>query len=111
MNWLSSARNQQLFNAASTVGLFVSAFSVGLLADKFGRKKVILSSSVICIAGILTQYFSKTVDMLFGGKLIGTFGFGLGHSLGPVYVAEIAPVKLRGVSLALIVRLSLRLSD
>ncbi|KAF4924043.1 Sugar transport protein MST3 [Colletotrichum viniferum] len=40
--------------------------------------------------------------MLFGGKLISTVGYGLGHTLGPVYVAEIAPDSLRGVCLILI---------
>jgi len=41
--------------------------------------------------------------MLFGGKLLSTFGFGLGHSLGPVFVAELAPTSLRGICLTLIV--------
>jgi MFS family permease len=101
---LISARDQQILNAATTIGLFVSAFATGFISDLVGRKKTILLAALLCVAGIVVQYFSLSIPTLFGGKLLGTFGFGLGHSLGPVFVAEMAPVKLRGVCLALIVR-------
>lgn len=98
-----TATDQQILNAATTIGIFASAFATGMLSDMLGRRRVIVVACFICIAGILTQYFSNTIPQLFGGKLLGAFGFGLGHSLGPVYVAELAPVKLRGVCLALVV--------
>ncbi|KAH8885619.1 general substrate transporter [Thozetella sp. PMI_491] len=97
-----SAKSQQILNAATTVGIFVSAWVTGLLSDMFGRRAVIGIACLLCVAGILTQYWSATLMQLFGGKLLSCFGFGLGHSLGPVYVAELAPVKLRGVCLALV---------
>jgi SP family general alpha glucoside:H+ symporter-like MFS transporter len=65
-------------------------------------------ASTICITGILVQGFSTSIMMLFGGKFVSTFGFGLGHALAPVYVAEIAPDSIRGVCLALVVCLSPR---
>ena len=101
--WVIKATDQQLLNAASTIGIFVSAICTGYLSDLFGRKKVIVLACLICVAGILTQYFAATVPQLFGGKLISCFGFGLGHSLGTVYVAELAPVKWRGTCLSLVV--------
>lgn len=100
---LVSAKDQQILNAATTVGLFVSAFATGFISDIVGRKKTIGLAGVLCIAGVLVQYFSRTIITLFGGKLLGTFGFGLGHSLGPVFVAEMAPNKLRGTCLILVV--------
>ncbi|KAH8667723.1 general substrate transporter [Ilyonectria robusta] len=99
---LVSAKDQQILNAATTVGLFVSAFATGFISDIVGRKKTIGLAGVLCIAGVLVQYFSRTIITLFGGKLLGTFGFGLGHSLGPVFVAEMAPNKLRGTCLVLV---------
>lgn len=97
------AKDQQILNAATTVGLFCSAFATGVISDFLGRKKTIVFGCVLCVAGILTQYFSNTIMQLFGGKLLGTFGFGLGHSLGPVFVAELAPVRVRGLCLSLVV--------
>lgn len=63
---------------------------------------VVICGCVLCIAGIIVQGFANSILMLFGGKLISTVGYGLGHALGPVYVAEIAPDSLRGVCLILI---------
>ncbi|KAJ9144579.1 Maltose permease [Pleurostoma richardsiae] len=97
-----SAKDQQILNAAATVGIFVSAFATGFIADFLGRKKTIMLGCVVCVAGVLVQYFSKTILHLFGGKVVATFGFGLGHSLGPVFVAELAPVQLRGMCLTLV---------
>ncbi|KAH7123244.1 general substrate transporter [Dactylonectria estremocensis] len=99
---LVTAKDQQILNAATTVGLFMSAFATGFISDIIGRKKTIGLAGVLCIGGIILQFFSKTIASLFGGKILGTFGFGLGHSLGPVFVAEMAPNKLRGTCLILI---------
>ncbi|KAL4874695.1 general substrate transporter [Aspergillus karnatakaensis] len=96
------ATDQQILNAATTVGLFCSAFATGIISDFLGRKKTIILGCVLCVAGIVTQYFVSTIIQLFGGKLLATFGFGLGHSLGPVFVAELAPVRVRGLCLSLV---------
>ena len=52
------ATDQQLLNAATTVGLFVSAFATGFLSDKLGRRNVVLAACVISIAGIFVQAWS-----------------------------------------------------
>lgn len=101
--WLVAVPDQQLLGGAGTIGVFVSALATGYISDWIGRKKTILIGSVICIGGIIVQYFSTSIMMLFGGKLMATLGFGLGHSLAPVFVAELAPVKLRGFCLTLVV--------
>ncbi|KAK7402689.1 hypothetical protein QQX98_011553 [Neonectria punicea] len=100
--WVVKATDQQLVNAASTIGLFISAFATGIISDFMGRKRTIIVACLVCISGVITQYFSTSIYMIFGGKLLSTLGFGLGHSLGPVFVAELAPTKMRGVCLVLI---------
>ncbi|KAF6816801.1 maltose permease [Colletotrichum sojae] len=84
------------------IGLFVSAFATGFISDRIGRKKTIIVACILCVAGVIVQYFSKSIMQIFGGKIVACFGFGLGHSLGPVFVAELAPVKVRGTCLALV---------
>ncbi|WYZ36065.1 hypothetical protein EsH8_X_000712 [Colletotrichum jinshuiense] len=100
--WQVAAQDQQILNAAGTIGIFVSAFATGIISDFIGRKKTIGIACLICCGGTILQYFSTSIMMLFGGKVVATFGFGLGHSLGPVFVAELAPVKMRGVCLVLV---------
>ncbi|KXH57965.1 maltose permease [Colletotrichum salicis] len=100
--WQVAARDQQILNAAGTIGIFVSAFATGFISDIFGRRKTIGVACLICCGGTILQYFASSIMMLFGGKVVATFGFGLGHSLGPVFVAELAPVKMRGICLVLV---------
>ncbi|KAM0278793.1 hypothetical protein ACHAQH_004984 [Verticillium albo-atrum] len=100
--YIISAQNQQILNAAGTIGLFVSAFFTGIISDYMGRKRTIIIACVICSGGVILQYFSTSIMMLFGGKVVATLGFGLGHSLGPVLVAELAPVKMRGNTMIVI---------
>ncbi|KAH6996941.1 maltose permease [Ilyonectria destructans] len=95
-------QTQQILNAATYGGIFVAAFTAGFISDIWGRRKVIFLGCVLCIAGILVQTFTQSIMMIFGGKLISTLGFGLGHSLAPVFVAEIAPDNIRGFCLILI---------
>ncbi|KAI8290481.1 General alpha-glucoside permease [Colletotrichum sp. SAR11_57] len=97
-----STHDQQILNASTTIGVFVAAYTTGFISDIIGRRLVVLLGCGLCIAEIMVQGFSNSIMMLFGGKLISTVGYGLGHTLGPVYVAEIAPDSLRGVCLILI---------
>ncbi|KAF4981692.1 hypothetical protein FZEAL_2579 [Fusarium zealandicum] len=100
--YVIAATDQQILNAANTIGIFVSAFATGIISDFIGRKKTIIIACVVCIGGVIVQFFSHSILMLFAGKVVSTLGFGLGHSLGPVFVAELAPVKMRGLCLALL---------
>ncbi|KEZ39575.1 hypothetical protein SAPIO_CDS9481 [Scedosporium apiospermum] len=96
------ARDQQILNSANTIGLFVSAFVTGWISDFIGRKKTIFLGCFLCVGGIVFQYHAGSIMQLYGGKITATFGLGLGHSLGPVFVAELAPVKVRGICLTLV---------
>ncbi|KAL8303128.1 hypothetical protein RB597_005251 [Gaeumannomyces tritici] len=100
--WVIGASDQGILNAANTIGIFASAFAAGVISDLVGRRRTIAVACVVCAAGVVVQYFGASIPMLFGGKLISTVGFGVGHSLGPVFVAELAPVKMRGLCLVLV---------
>ncbi|RHZ55825.1 uncharacterized protein CDV56_107569 [Aspergillus thermomutatus] len=101
--WVLSARDQQILNGALSVGVFCAAIITGFLSDAYGRKKAIMIGSIICCAGVMVQYYATSILMLFGGKVVATLGFGIGHSVAPVFVSELAPSSLRGICLALIV--------
>lgn len=101
--WVVGASDQGILNAANTIGIFAAAFATGVISDYMGRKRTIVVACAVCSAGVIIQYFGASIPMLFGGKLASTVGYGVGHSLGPVFVAEMAPVKMRGLCLVLVV--------
>lgn len=85
------------FNVASVLlGCSVGAFFAGTLADKFGRKPMMLASGVVFIisawgSGISEGSFEFVIYRLIGGLAVGAASV-----LAPVYIAEIAPSKIRG---------------
>ena len=92
-----------MLNAATIIGIFVAAFAAGFIADKIGRRKVVLVGCLLCIVGMFVQGFANSIMMVFEAKLISTLGYGLGHALCPVCVAEIVPDNLREICLTLVV--------
>ncbi|KAK9234293.1 general substrate transporter [Lipomyces kononenkoae] len=100
--WVISTIDQQLLTIAGFIGLGSAAIATGILSDFLGRRKTILLGCLLCFGGIFLQFFARSIMMLFGGKILSGLGYGLGHSIGPVFVAEIAPVRFRGVCLAII---------
>lgn len=69
---LITTQDQQILNAATTAGILVSAFATGFIYDKVGRKYTIVLARFIYIAGVLVQYYAKSILNLFDGKLLGT---------------------------------------
>lgn len=85
------------FNVASVLlGSMVGAFFAGTLADKYGRKPVMIATA---LAFILSAWGSG----IAGGSLefviyriIGGMAMGAASILAPAYISEIAPSRIRG---------------
>lgn len=85
------------FNVASMLlGCAIGAFFAGTLADKFGRKPVML---VTAAAFILSAWGSGIADssvQFVMARILGGFAVGAASILAPAYISEIAPPKIRG---------------
>lgn len=85
------------FNVASMLlGCAVGAFFAGSLADKYGRKTMLLVASVFFIisawgSGIATSSGEFIVYRILGGLAVGAASV-----MAPAYISEIAPAKYRG---------------
>lgn len=78
-----------------TTGI-VSSLPAGLLADRFGRKIVILISAPTFFIGWIIFMYFKTLWSLYLGRLLQGIGLGIVYSVIPTYLGEIASPKYRG---------------
>jgi SP family sugar:H+ symporter-like MFS transporter len=86
------------FNVASMLlGCGVGAFFAGTLADKIGRRAILIIAAVFFIvsawgSGIATGSFEFIIYRVIGG-----FAVGAASVITPAYISEIAPAKYRGM--------------
>jgi SP family sugar:H+ symporter-like MFS transporter len=85
------------FNVASMLlGCAVGAFFAGTLADKMGRRPIMIISAVFFIvsawgSGIATGSFEFIIYRVLGGLAVGAASV-----ISPAYISEVAPARYRG---------------
>jgi sugar porter (SP) family MFS transporter len=83
------------------VGAILGALFSGKLTDRIGRRKIILIASVIFIVGALGSGIAPTVWTLVTARLVLGVAIGISSYSVPLYLAEIAPTKIRGALVSL----------
>ncbi len=82
--------------ASALVGCLFGAAVAGVLADRFGRKKIMLLAAVLFVLCSLGSAVPKSAWQLVMARLVGGTGIGIASMLSPMYIAEISPARLRG---------------
>lgn len=82
------------------------------LADRFGRNKTLLLSAVLFVASAIGSAAARGIVDFSFWRFVGGIGVGLASTVSPMYIAELAPARLRGRlvvvnQLAIVVGLSL----
>lgn len=83
------------------IGCIVGALSSGVLSEKFGRKRVLITAAILFIIGSVFSAVPNTFNEFIIARMIGGIGIGITSTLCPLYNAEIAPAKYRGRLVAL----------
>jgi len=78
------------------IGSAIGAWFAGLLAEKYGRRRVMLIAATLFIAAAIGQAFPFGITDLLLWRLLGGAGIGVASVMAPMYIAEIAPAQLRG---------------
>ena len=91
-----SVSDQGLAMTIALIGCMIGACTCGWLADKIGRKRLlIVSALVFLLTSIATGAFS-TFSQFLVARFFGGIGIGIASGLSPMYIAEVSPMHIRG---------------
>ncbi len=93
---LNSATQVGWANSCALLGCLIGSLVAGSLAERYGRKPVLLLSALLfALSSILTGWaFTFTGFIVW--RIIGGVAIGLTSNVSPLYIAEISPAALRG---------------
>ena len=87
--------------SSALVGTILGVLIAGIISDKYGRKNMLLASSLFFALSAVGCAFSNSFNTLVIYRFIGGIGVGVASMLSPLYISEIAPAKKRGRLVAL----------
>jgi MFS transporter, SP family, galactose:H+ symporter len=96
-----STIHQELVVAVVLIGACVGALSGGRFADRFGRRKMLIFTAIIFVAGALICAAAADMTMLIVGRAIVGLGIGFASSTVPLYISEVSPAGARGWQVSL----------
>ncbi len=83
------------------IGAVIGAATNGVLADMFGRKRIIMATAVIFIFGSILCAFAPNVYVLIISRIFVGFAVGIVNFVVPLYLSEISPKNIRGTLVSL----------
>ena len=85
------------FNVACMLlGCAIGAFMAGWLADKLGRRTILIVSALCFTASALGAGAAATSIQFILVRVLGGFAVGAASVLAPAYISEVTPAKYRG---------------
>ncbi|MBU2839876.1 sugar porter family MFS transporter [Acidithiobacillus thiooxidans] len=87
---------QGLFVAVALAGAALGAAISGLLADRWGRRRILLATAALFVFGSLLAALANSVALLFLGRAFLGLAIGTASTVTPLYLAEITTPERRG---------------
>ncbi len=100
-SWDLSESLQGIVVSSVLIGAVIGAATNGILADIFGRKKVIIATAVIFILGSILCGFAPNVYVLIISRIFVGLAVGIVNFVIPLYLSEISPKAVRGTLVSL----------
>jgi SP family arabinose:H+ symporter-like MFS transporter len=77
-------------------GTVVGALIAGPLSQKFGSREMLRITALLYLLSAIGCAFAPDLTFFLLSRFVGGLGIGGSSVLGPVYIAELAPAKIRG---------------
>lgn len=91
-----SPEQQGLAMSIALAGCLVGAMVSGVLADRLGRKPLLLISAFIFLVSAYGTGAFDEFSIFLIVRFIGGIAIGIASGLSPMYIAEVAPSNIRG---------------
>ncbi|KAF2200467.1 sugar transporter [Delitschia confertaspora ATCC 74209] len=97
-----TSTQQGIFTASILISASISSLLTGYIANWLSRRYAILSGGVLSLIGTVISASAFSFAQLIVARLITGVGMGLAISTVTVYLVELAPKEIRGVSACLL---------
>lgn len=94
--WDLSDYTQGFLVSSVLIGAVIGAATNGILADIFGRKKIIIATAVIFIIGSILCALAPNIYVLILSRILVGLAVGIVNFIVPLYLSEVAPKHMRG---------------
>ncbi|KAJ5728434.1 hypothetical protein N7493_004764 [Penicillium malachiteum] len=88
-------------NSVYSGGAMIGALQGGLTVDLFGRRRTIQMGALTCLIGATIQAAAQKLAMILVGRILAGWGVGIMSMAIPVYQAEFAHPRSRGLIVGL----------
>jgi sugar porter (SP) family MFS transporter len=82
--------------ASSLIGTVIGSLIAGVPAQRFGRKKVLVTIAVLYLLSAIGCALAQSWLLFVTFRFIGGIAVGASSVVGPMYISEISPAHLRG---------------
>lgn len=100
-SWNLSDYLQGILVSSVLIGAVIGAATNGILADIFGRKKIIIATAIIFISGSILCAAAPDIYILILSRMLVGLAVGIVNFIVPLYLSEVSPKQLRGTIVSL----------
>ncbi|MCG8542745.1 MAG: sugar porter family MFS transporter [Alphaproteobacteria bacterium] len=82
--------------SVAVLGALLGAATSGPLADRFGRRRMLLATAAMFLGGALCTALAPNVASIIAGRIVIGVAIGTVSVVGPLFLSEVASDNLRG---------------
>ncbi|MDX9755357.1 MAG: sugar porter family MFS transporter, partial [bacterium] len=87
--------------SCALIGCMIGAAGAGWISDRFGRKNALLVAAVLFTVSAIGSALPRNLTEFIIYRILGGVGVGIASMLSPLYIAEVAPARMRGALVTL----------